>query len=73
MKKYFILQITSYAGGDTARDQSGGETAEHSDRLSTYPGDTLYAVIVVEGDHAEIVDDGYRSYEEAKTTWPNAS
>jgi hypothetical protein len=71
-KQLHIVAITSYAGKDTSRVQEGGETQDYNDRLGDYPGDVLYAVITVSGGRAEIVDDGYRSYEEAQKAWPEA-
>lgn len=33
----------------------------------------MYCIILVHGGRAEIVDNGYHTYEEAKSAWPHAN
>lgn len=58
MLKRHIVMIESYEGTDTFL-RCGNETQEH-----------LFCVIAVDDDGAEIVDNGYRTYDEALQAWP---
>jgi hypothetical protein len=69
---HYIISISSYQGDDTSRRQDGGEDQPYNERLEECPGTLIFAIIYVTASGAEIVDDGYRSYKEAKETWPNA-
>jgi hypothetical protein len=66
--KYFVLAVESYDGDTTCRNQmTWGQDSDPHDVKA------MYAVVSLEGDHAEIVDDGYRSLAEAKEAWPEAT
>jgi hypothetical protein len=59
MKKYYIIKIESYEGSDTSILCENGDV------------DYLFAVVVVDDEgNAEIVDNGYRSRDEAELAWP---
>lgn len=61
MKNYCIVQIDSYEGDDTYL-RCGSESQEY-----------LFAVIAIDASgSASIVDNGYRSSEEAALAWPEA-
>ena len=62
MKKYTILRIKSFTGDDTFI------------RCGTTEQDFLFAILTLDDlDKAEIIDGGYRSYEEAVAAWPEAA
>lgn len=67
--KYYILQIDSYTGNDTTRDQHE-ILDEEGWNLQEIPA--LYVIVRVAKDGAEIADDGYRSIDEAQKAWPAA-
>jgi hypothetical protein len=72
--KKYILRIDSYTGESTLRDQ--GRWSDPDRRtMDTRPqaGISLWAVISVLNGRAEVIDDGYRSYEEAKAAWNEAT
>ena len=54
----YILAIDAYTGDDTFRHQNA---------------ETLFAIVSIDDDGAEIIDDGYRTREEAKAAWPEAN
>lgn len=61
MKNYYIIKIESYEGSDTSILCENGD------------GDYIFAVVVVDDEgNAEIVDNGYRSCDEAEMAWPEA-
>lgn len=63
VKRHFIVRIESYDGRDTHL-RCGDDDGEQ---------DFLYCVVVVgEEGGGTIVDNGYRSYDEAATAWPEA-
>jgi len=68
--KYYILQVDSYTGDDTTRDQHE-ILDEEGWNMQEIPA--LYVIVRVDKDGAEIVDDGYRSIEEAQESWPKAA
>ncbi len=55
---HYIVQLVPYEGEDTALWVEGG--------------DTLFCIVTVSEEGAAIVDNGYRSVEEAKAAWPEA-
>jgi predicted nucleotide-binding protein len=60
-KRYAILKIESYEGEDTFV------------RCGNDVQDFLFAIIVIEPDgRVEIIDSGYRSYDEAEQACPDA-
>ena len=60
MKKYFILKLDSYEGeGSSLKVEADGS-------------DSMYVVLVVEGQAAEIVDWGYETVEQLLEAWNNA-
>jgi hypothetical protein len=63
----YILEIDSFESEETTRLQNvidgRGLAAE-----AKY----LYAVIAIDSDGAHLVDDGYRSRDEALQVWPDA-
>lgn len=62
MSQYYIVKIESFEGKDTFL-HCGGD--EHG---------VLYCIILVKpGAEAEIIDNGYMSYEEAAEAWPEAA
>jgi hypothetical protein len=70
----YISRIDSYEGDSTSRKQEnwavrnrGASDFEINDVVA------LWAVICILNGKAEIVDDGYRSYEEAKAAWGDAA
>lgn len=63
---YYIVAIESYAGDTTRRAQFTGEP--DTPRVVG----SLYAILRIDEDNAEIVDDGYRTREEALGAWPEA-
>lgn len=88
MPRHYILRIDSpetgevckavcnLCGADDVHPYRNGGHCHHcgSDRLRLLPKveEARFAVIAVTDKYAEIVDDGYRSYEEAKAAWPDA-
>jgi hypothetical protein len=62
-QKFYIVEIESFAGKDTGREQYS--PPEQSI-------DSLYAIVIIGETNAEIIDDGYRTYKEAKEAWPQA-
>ena len=60
-KKYYILKIDSYEG------------EESSLTVSANCSDTMYVVLVVEGQSAEIVDWGYSTVEDLLAAWGNVT
>src|SRR5215468_5741743 len=68
-QRYFLLRIDSYTGKDTTRDQ---HEILDEEGWNVQEIDTLYAVIRIGGDGAEIAHDGYRSLAEAQKAWPHA-
>ena len=68
--KYYILQVDSFTGKDTTRDQHEilDEEGWNEQEISA-----LYVVVRIDGDGASIADDGYRSIAEAKQAWPEAT
>jgi disulfide oxidoreductase YuzD len=61
VKKYYILKIESYDGQDT------------SIICGINNQDYLFAIVVIDDEgNAEIVDNGYRSRDEAELAWPEA-
>lgn len=72
--KKYILRIDSYEGDSTSREQTNSAVGEmRAQDCELNKGITLWAVISIEGGNATIVDDGYRSYEEAKAAWWEAA
>jgi len=72
--KKYILRIDSYEGDSPSRKQENWAVANHrSPDLRLNDGIALWAVISILNGKAEIVDDGYRSYEEAKAAWSDAA
>lgn len=67
--RYYILQIDSYTGDSTTRDQ---HEILDEDRWNVQEIPALYAVVRIAGDGASIADDGYRSIAEAQQAWPEA-
>jgi len=63
---YYILAIDSYEGDTTRRAQSTGEPDMPREVGS------LYAILRIDEGNAEIVDDGYRTRDEALGAWPEA-
>ena len=62
MGSKYIVKIESYEGDDTFLN-CGDDTQ-----------DFLFCVVSGEADgHAEIIDNGYRTYEEASKAWPQTS
>lgn len=66
---YHILKIDSFTGDDVTRNQ---HEILDEEGWNVQEIDALYAVIRVGGNGAEIVDDGYRSIDEIKQSWPEA-
>ncbi len=64
---YYVLQVGSYEGDSTARTQLGWSGEDESTPVAA-----LYAIVKVDTGGASIVDDGYRSREEARAAWPEA-
>jgi len=64
---HYIVAIDSYRGDTTCREQSTWQSIDNVEDVRV-----LYAVVTVEGSKAEIIDDGYRSREEAAAAWPEA-
>jgi hypothetical protein len=62
----YIVRLDSYTGDQSAMMCSLLEGDEWE------PMETLYCVIAVTENGAEIVDCGYRSFDEAKRVWPQA-
>ena len=61
MKNLFIVKIESFEGRDTYV------------RCGDDRQDYLFGVVSVDAEvHAEIVDNGYRSFDEAAEAWPEA-
>lgn len=61
MKKYLIVKLESFEGRDTFV------------RCGDDEQDYLYCVIAInDAGHAVIVDNGYRSEDEAEQAWPEA-
>jgi hypothetical protein len=68
-EKYYILQVDSYTGDDTTRDQHE-ILDEEGWNIQEIPA--LYAIVRIARDGASIADDGYRSITEAQKAWPEA-
>jgi hypothetical protein len=61
-RKYYIVKLESYSGEySSLQCDSGGNDA-----------DSMYCICLVLDDHAEIIDYGYNSLEQAKSAWPEA-
>jgi hypothetical protein len=61
MRRIYIMMIESHEGEDTFL-RCGSESQDY-----------LFCVLSVDDEgHAEIVDNGYRSYDEALKAWPEA-
>ena len=61
MKKYFILKLDSYEGdGSSLMVDAGG-------------ADSMYVVLNVEGQSAEIVDWGYSTVDDLLAAWDNVT
>ena len=61
MKKYFILKLDSYEGdGSSLTVDAGG-------------ADSMYVVLNVEGQSAEIVDWGYSTVDDLLAAWANVT
>ena len=61
MKKYFILKLDSYEGdGSSLTVDAGG-------------ADSMYVVLNVEGQSAEIVDWGYSTVDDLLAAWNNVT
>jgi len=69
MRKNYILKIESLDGNDVTRSQY--EILDE-DGLNMQETGALYAIVAVGSYGAEIVDDGYRTLEEAQQAWPDA-
>lgn len=67
--KHYILQIDSYTGEDTTRDQ---HEILDDDGWNVQEVPALYAIARIAQDNASIVDDGYCSIAEAQKSWPEA-
>ena len=61
MKKHYILKIDSYEG------------EESSLTVNANGSDVMYAVLVVEGQSAEIVDCGYSTVYDLLAAWANVT
>ena len=64
---YYIVEIDSYESDTTAREQLSWER-------STSPASVgrLFTIVRTDSGGASVVDDGYRSREEAAAAWPEA-
>ena len=72
--KKYILRIDSYEGDSTSRKQENWAVGEYrAQDCELNKGIALWAVISIENGSATIVDDGYRSYDEAKAAWWEAA
>ncbi len=59
-KKYYILKLESYCG-------------EYSSLQCDSEGnDCMYCICLIVDNRAEIIDYGYKSFEQAQSTWPEA-
>lgn len=70
-----IIRIDPYRGGDTAviTEVLHGDMWMGADDLGEPIGPALYAIVSVADDGAAaIVDNGYRTADEAKAAWPEA-
>lgn len=67
--KCYILQVDSYTGEDTTRDQ---HEILDEEKWNEQEISALYAVVRIEKSGASIADDGYRSIAEAQEAWPEA-
>ena len=67
--KSYILRIASLDGNDVSR--SHHEILDE-DGWNVQEVDALYAIVCVGSQGAEIIDDGYRTVEEAQRSWPEA-
>lgn len=67
--KTYILKIDSYTGDNSARDH---HQILDTEGWNVQDVEAVYAIVRIEADRAEIVDDGYRSLAEAQEAWPNA-
>jgi len=65
--EYYVVAIDSYDGDSTRREQF---TWSEPDRPFVLKA--LYAIVRVGESSASLVDDGYRSREEAVEAWPEA-
>ena len=62
MQRQFIVKLESFDGDDTYV------------RCGDDQQDYLFCVINVDAEgHAEVVDSGYRSFDEAAKAWPDAT
>lgn len=59
-KRYYIVRLDSYSGDDSFVNCGIDDQ------------DYIYVVILALDNHAEIIDSGYRSVEEAAKHWPEA-
>lgn len=66
---YYILKVDSFAGDEVIRDQ---HEILDEDSWNMRDIEALYAIVRVGKDGAEIIDDGYRSFEEVQRSWPKA-
>ena len=68
-QRYFILRVDSSTGRASTRDQ---HEILDEDGWNVQEIPAIYVVVRIGRNGAEIVDDGYRSLEEAQNAWPNA-
>ena len=61
MKKYFILKLDSYEGDGSSLTVDAGGT------------ESMYVVLNVEGQSAEIVDWGYSTVDDLLAAWDNVT
>ena len=61
--EHYVLRIESYVGEHSAREQQVRSDTQ---------AEAVYAIVRVDTEGAEIVDDGYRSRGEAIRAWPQA-
>ena len=61
MKKYFILKLDSYEGDESSLTVDAGGA------------DSMYVVLNVEGQSAEIVDWGYSTVDDLLAAWDNVT
>ena len=70
----YILRIDSYDGDSTSRKQENwGVGDRRAPDFELNEGIALRVVLSIEKGKAAIIDDGYRSYEEAKAAWSEAA
>jgi hypothetical protein len=66
-RRHYILRIENLNGEVVQRDHF-----HPTDHLDVETADCAFAVIDVTKAGAEIIDDGYTSWEEARKAWPDA-